>query len=143
MDENNQQPSGGGVSEVISQLQNIARQLSIWSQSIANSTPAATTTISPRFSGVTLGTAAPAVVVASSVLRHGMILHNVGNTANVYIYQTGMTSVPTTSALAGAMVLFPGASLSMPSRMFPNINAGFSGFTNTGSSQPFTVVEFF
>ena len=41
---------GGGVTEVISQLSNIARQMSVWSQSVANATPAATTTTSPRYS---------------------------------------------------------------------------------------------
>lgn len=135
-------PGGGGVSEVISQLQNIARQLSIWSQSIANATPAATTTTSPKFTGVTLSTTA-VVVIGTSTLRHGMLFHNVGNTANVYLYQTGMTSAPTTSVLAGSIVIYPGGTLPLPSQVFPNINAGFSAFTNTGSAQPFTCVEFF
>lgn len=144
MDDNsNQNLHGGGLSEAVSQLQNIARQLSIWSQSITNSTPAATTTTSPRFTGVTLGTAAVATVVAASTTRHGLLLHNVGNTSNVYIYQAGMTTPPTTTALAGAIIIYPGGTLSMPSVTFPNCNAGFIGFTNTGSSQPFTIVEFF
>lgn len=143
MDQNQPQTGFGGIAEAVSQLTNISRQLSVWSQSITNSNPAATTTTSPTFTGVTLGTAAAAVVVAASTTRHGLLLHNVGNTANVYIYQTGMTTVPTTSALAGSIVIFPGDTLAMPSPIFPNVNAGFSGFTNTGSSQPFTIVEFY
>lgn len=138
-----QAPPGQGVTEVVNQLTNIARQLSVWSQSITNSTPAATTTTSPKFTGVTLGTAAVATVVVASTTRHGLVLHNVGNTANVYIFQAGMTTPPTTAALAGAMIIYPGGTLSMPSTAFPNCNAGFNGFTNTGSSQPFTVVEFY
>lgn len=143
MADEQQQHSQGGVSEVISQLANIARQLSVWSQSITNSTPAATTTTSPKFTGVTLGTAAAAVVIAASTSRHGILFHNVGNTSNVYLYQTGMTTVPTTTAVAGSIIIYPGGTLSLPSTVFPNINAGFSAFTNTGSSQPFTCVEFF
>ncbi len=132
---------GGGVSEVISQLANIARQLSVWSQSITNSTPAATTTASPKFTAVSLGTTA-AVVIGTSVLRHGILFHNPG-TVTTYLYQTGMTSAPTTTVLAGAVMISPGGTFTLPSGMFPNINAGFSGFTVTGSSQPMTVVEFF
>lgn len=135
-------PTGGGsVSEVISQLQNIARQLSIWSQSIANSTPAATTTTSPRFTAVQLSTAA-AVVIATSALRHGILFHNPG-TATLYIYQTGMTSAPTTAVLAGSVVIYPGGTFTLPSPYFTNINAGFSGFSGTGSGQGLTVAEFF
>lgn len=132
---------GGSVSEVISQLQNIARQLSIWSQSITNSTPAATTTASPRFTAVQLSTAAVAVIATSS-LRHGILFHNPG-TVTTYLYQTGMTSAPTTSVLAGSVMISPGGTFTLPSGMFPNINAGFSAFSGTGSAIPFTVIEFF
>lgn len=131
-----------GVTEVINQLTNIARQLSVWSQSITNATPAATTTTSPKFTGVTLGTASIATVIGSSTVRHGLLMHNVGLTATIYIYQTGMASPPTTSALAGAIGILPGGTLTLPSSEFPNLNAGFSGFAGTGSNQPFTVVEF-
>ena len=142
MEEQAQGSAGQGAAEVINQLSNIARQLSVWSQSISNSIPAATAATSPKFTGVTLSTTA-SVVIAASTTRHGILLHNVGNTANVYVYQTGMTTAPTTAALAGSILIFPGDTLSLPSTIFPNINAGFSAFTNTGSSQPFTVVEFY
>lgn len=136
------QQQQGSSTEAVSQLQNIARNLSLWAASIVNANPAATSTVSPRFTGVTLSTVA-AVVIASSTLRHGVMFHNVGNTANVYLYQTGMSSAPTTTALAGAIVIYPGGTLPLPSPSFPNVTAGFSAFTNTGSAQPFTCVEFF
>jgi len=134
-------PTGPGISEAINQLANIARQLSVWSKSISNSTPAATTTTSPKFTAVTLSTTA-SVAIASSTTRHGLLMHNPG-TANVYIYQTGMASAPTTSVLAGSIVIYPGGTFTLPSAQFPNINSGFSAFSGTGSSQPFTVVEWF
>jgi hypothetical protein len=130
-----------GQTEAVSQLQNIARQLSIWSQSISNASPAATTTTSPRFTAVQLSTSATAVI-GTSLLRHGMLFHNPG-TANLYLYQTGMTSAPTTTVLAGSVVIYPGGTFTLPSPMFPNISAGFSGFSGTGSSQALTVIEFF
>lgn len=135
-------PQTGSSTEAVSQLQNIARNLSVWAQSIVNASPAATSATSPKFTGVTLSTTA-AVVIGTSTLRHGIMFHNVGNTANVYLYQTGMSSAPTTSALAGSIVIYPGGTLPLPSPIFPNINAGFSAFTNTGTAQPFTCVEFF
>ena len=128
-------------SELIAQLQNIARQLSGGVQSIVNATPAATTTSSPKFTAVSLTTTAT-VVIAASTIRHGLVMHNPGTT-NIYVYATGMTSPPNTSVLAGSIVVFPGGTLSFPSASFPNINAGFSAYNLTGASQAFTIVEFF
>ena len=142
-DPQNQQPQnygGGGATEVVNQLQNIARQLSVWCQSITNATPAATTTSSPKFTAVTLGTAT-VTVISTSVIRHGLLMHNPG-TSNCYVYQTGMASAPNTTVLAGAIVIYPGGTLTLPSASFPNINAGFSGYALL-NSQPFTVVEWF
>jgi len=130
-----------GADEVVSQLNNIAVQLGNWVQSLSNAYPVPTTTASPKFTAVTISTTAVAVI-ASSTLRHGLLMHNPG-TANYYVYQTGMSSAPTTAALGGSIVIYPGGTLAFPSAMFPNINAGFSAFSGTGSSQPFTVVEFF
>ncbi len=134
------QQQTGSSTEAVSQLQNIARNLSLWAQSIVNSAPVPTTTVSPRFTAVTLGSTGT-VVIATSTLRHGLILHNPGSTT-CYIYQTGMTSAPTTSNLAGSLSIFAGDTWALPSTMFTNINAGFSGFSVTGSS-PFTAIEFF
>jgi hypothetical protein len=130
-----------GQSELIAQLQNIARQLSAGAQSINNVTPIPTTTSSPKFTAVTLSTAT-SVLVATSTLRHGIFFHNPATT-NAFVFATGMTSPPSSSNFAGGIVIYPGGSLSFPSAMFANSNAGFSGFAQTGASQPFTVIEFF
>lgn len=135
------QSGGQGVTEVINQLTNIARQLSVWSQSMTNAQPAATTTASPKFTGVTLSTTA-AVVIGTSTTRHGMLLHNPGTTT-CYIYVTGMSPAPTTSSLGGTILIAAGSTVTLPSTSFSNINVGFSGFVLSGSSQPFTAVEFF
>jgi hypothetical protein len=127
-------------SELIAQLQNIARQLSGGVQSIVNATPAATTTTSPQFTAVTLSTTT-AVIIGASTSRHGILFHNPATT-NALIYQTNMTPAPTSTNFAGAIVILPQATLVFPSSHFPNVNAGFSGYSQTGTSQPFTIVEF-
>jgi len=132
-----------GADEVVSQLQNIAVQLAAANQSQLNALPVPTTTTSPKFTAVSLGTASITVLIGTSVIRHGIVFHNPGGTATCYIFQTGMASQPTTSNLAGAIALSPGSTVQWPSAQFPNINAGFSGFAGTGSSQPFTVIEWF
>ena len=129
-----------GVTDVVTQLTNIVRQLSIWSQSIINATPAATKTVSPQFTAATLSTTA-SVIVSSSITRHGLLIHN-PSTINVYVYQTGMTSPPVLGTLAGSIVIFPGDTLALPSSMFTNINAGFSGFS-ASATPGVTAVEFF
>lgn len=135
------QTGPGTQSEVIAQLQNIARQLSAGAQSINNATPVPTTTASPKFTAVQLTTTA-SVIIGTSVLRHGLLLHNPG-TAAAYVFQTGLTPAPTTTVLAGSILIAAGSTLSLPANSFPNINAGFSAFSSTGSNQAFTVVEFF
>lgn len=130
-----------GADEVITQLQNIAVQLSAWNQSLSNALPVPATTVSPKFTGVSLTTTG-AVVISTSTIRHGMLFHNPGTT-NVYLYATAIQTAPTTSSLAGSIVIGPGLTLTLPSSEFPNLNAGFSAFAQTGSSQAFTVVEFF
>lgn len=132
-----------GADEVISQLNNIAVQLAAWNQFVSNATPAATTTASPKFTGVNLGTAAITVLVSTSVIRHGIGFYNPGGTATCYVFQTGIATTPSTSSLAGTLAIAPGSSVVWPSAQFPNINVGFSGFAGTGSNQPFTVVEWF
>ena len=136
--------AGQGFTEAVNHLSNIARQLSYWSQSITNSQPVPTTTTSPKFTAVSLGTAsATTLVIASSTTRHGLIFHNPGGTATCYVFVTGMASAPTTGNLAGALAIAAGSSVTWPSSQFTNINAGFSGFAGTGSNQPFTVIELF
>lgn len=136
-------PQGGGsVSEVISQLQNIARQLSIWSQSIANATPAATSTISPTFTGVTLNNTTATLIIGTSVLRHGMILHNPATTV-AYVWPTTATASLASTSLGGSLLIAGGSSVILPSSQFPNNTAGWSGIASTGSAQPFTIISFF
>ncbi len=134
---------GPGFTEAVNQLGNIARQLSYWSQSITNSQPVPTTTASPRFTAVTLSTSTITTVIGSSSIRHGMILHNPGAVSTAYIFPTNLTPQPTTSNLAGTLAIGPGASERWPSAQYTNINVGFSGLIASGSSTPFTVIEWF
>jgi len=132
-----------GADEVITQLGNIAVQLGNWVQSLSNGYPAPTTTASPKFTGVNLGTSAVTILVSTSSIRHGILFHNPGGTATCYVFPTNIQTTPSTSALAGALGVAPGSTVIWPSSQFTNINVGFSGFAGTGSGQPFTIVEFF
>ena len=132
-----------GADEVITQLQNISVQLSAWNQSLSNAYPVPTTTASPKFTGVNLGTGSVTVLISTSSIRHGILFHNPGGTATCYVFPTNIQTTPSTSALAGALGIAPGSTVMWPSSQFANINVGFSGFAGTGSGQPFTVVEFF
>lgn len=129
-------------SELINQLQNIATRLAGGVQAITNATPIPTTTTSPKFTAVSLSTATSSIIATSSI-RRGMLFHNVGLTAIVYIYGSAMSPAPSSSSIGGTIGIYPGGTFTLPSAQFPNLNAGFSAFTNTGSSQPFTIVEFF
>jgi hypothetical protein len=131
-----------GADEVVSQLQNIAVQLSAWNQAVSNATPAATTTTSPKFTAISLSTSAITVLVSTSSIRHGIVFHNPGTTT-CYVFQTGMASAPTTSTLGGALMVAGGSTVPFPSAQYPNINCGFSGFSGTGTAVAFTVIEFF
>lgn len=132
-----------GADEVVTQLQNISVQLSAWVQSLSNAVPVAATAASPKFTGLALSTSATTVLIGTSSIRHGLILHNPGGTATCYVFPTAIATVPTSSSLGGALSIAPGSSVVWPSVQFPNINIGFSGFAGTGTSQPFTVIEFF
>jgi hypothetical protein len=82
-------------------------------------------------------------IVAASSARYGILFHN-PSTTDVYIFQNGTTPAPNPSLIAGTFVIHPGGTLTFPSAYFPNINAGFTGFSVLGSSTiPFTVMEFF
>jgi hypothetical protein len=131
----------GGYSEAISQLQNIARQLSAWSQSQLNAYPVPTSTTSPTFTGVTLNTTTAALIVAASTLRHGMILSNPGTTA-AYIWPTETTTSLASTSLGGSMLVAAGSSVILSSSQFPNNTAGWSGISTTAAGQ-FSVWQFF
>ena len=137
------------IDDINSTLQNIARQLGAQAQSQANAVPNATASASPVTYAISLSTTA-ATVAASSTVRYGLVFHNPG-TANVYVYPTGnvylfpalTTTAPTTSVVQGSIIIYPGGTLSFPSPEFPNVNVGWSAFSGTGSSQAFTIVEFY
>lgn len=139
---NNTGPTGA-MQDGVSVLQNIARQIGAYAASITNAYPAATTTASPRSLGFNSITTTATAVLSTSAVRHGLLFANPGATATMYVYPTPMTTAPTTAALGGALPIAPGSSLVLSPAMFPNLNAGWSAFSNTGSSQPLTIIEFF
>src|SRR5258705_1511438 len=132
----------GGYSEGISQLQNIARNLALWSQSQVNAVPVPTSTISPQFTWVNFNNTTATLIVSTSVLRHGMILHNPSTTA-AYVWPTTVTTSLASTSLKGSMLIAAGSSVILPSSQFPNNTAGWSGISTTGTSQPFTIWEFY
>lgn len=138
--------------DINSTIQNVARNLGLLAQAeqaiatavVEMATPfVATTTASPKFTGVQLGTSAVTTVIASSTTRKGLILHNVGSTVIAYVFPSLTSPTPTTTALAGAMAIPPGASVAFSPTSFFNVTAGWSGFVTTSSAQPFTVIEFY
>ena len=138
------QPSAptGAPHDAVSALQNIARQIGVYAQSIANAYPAATTTSSPGAIGINSISTTAGVVLGTSTIRHGLVFHNPG-TANIYVFPTAISTTPTTSLVGGTFIIYPGGTLTMPSTMFTNVGAGWSAFSGTGSSQALTIVEFF
>jgi hypothetical protein len=109
----------------------------------AGTTTVGSTAFTSKFSGISLQSTANIVLTPYSSTRYGIIFHNPG-TVNAYVYQTGMaTNTPSPSSVLGSFIIYPGGTLTFPSGYYSNINAGFSGFCSSGSSQPFTVVEFF
>ena len=130
-----------GYSEAVSQLQNIARQLSAWSQSQLNAYPIPSSTMSPAYTAVTLNTTTATLIVSTSVLRHGMILHNPGTTA-AYIWPTTVTTALSSAVVGGSMLIAAGSSVMLPSNQFPNNTAGWSGISTTAAGR-FTVWEFY
>jgi hypothetical protein len=131
------------IDDINSTLQNIARQLGNWSQSQSNATPFATASTSPiSYPFNNIGTATATAIIAANTNRYGLIFHNPGATASIYVFPSAMTVAPTTSTLGGSFVIYPGSTLSFPSTVFANANGAWSAFSGTGSNQPFTVVEF-
>lgn len=131
------------IDDINSTLQNIARQLGAQAQSQANAIPNATASTSPiSYPFNNLGTTSVTTVIAANPTRYGLLFHNPGATASIYVYPSSMTSVPTTALVGGTFIIYPGNTLSLPSTMFANANGAWSAFAGTGSNQPFTVVEF-
>lgn len=131
------------VDDVNSTLQNIARQLGAQAQSLANASPNATASTSPvSYPYNNIGTSTATTVISANETRYGLLFHNPGATASIYVYPSAMTSAPTFAAVGGSFVIYPGGTLSLPSPLFANSNGAWSAFSGTGSNQPFTVVEF-
>lgn len=131
------------IDDVNSTLQNIARNLAAQVQSETNAVPYATASTSPvsrPFNN--LAAATTTAILAVSTSRFGVIFHNPGATSIIYIYPSAMTGTPGTTALGGTFAIATGAYLRIPSTEFANCNCAWSAFAGTGSSQPFTVVEF-
>jgi hypothetical protein len=130
------------IDDANSTLQNVVRQIGLYAQSIANAYPAATTTASPRAIGFNSITTTAALVLSNSTMRHGLVFHNPG-TANLYVFPTAITTSPTTAAVGGAFIIYPGGTLPFSPASFPNVNCSWSAFSATGSSQALTIVEFY
>ena len=129
------------ATDINSTLQNIARQIGAWANTLTNGLPVPTSATSPLSTPIQLSTTATTLIGTSSI-RHGIMFHNPGTTI-AYIFPSITSAAPTTSSLAGSFVIYPGSTLELPPMAYPNVNCAWSGFVATGSSQPFTVVEFF
>lgn len=128
--------------DINSTLQNIAKQLGNWAQSQNNCFPVPTTATSPVVIGYNaLSTAAMTVALATTT-RKGLIFHN-PLLNHVYIYPSNMTTVPTTTAFGGSIVLHPGATWELPPSIYPNNNVAWMAYVATTTSVALTVIEFF
>lgn len=137
-------PFGSSMTDLISTQKGGVQNLSRVSLSLGNAFPQATASSSPVATGVnTLGTTATTVLVAANVNRHGILVHNPGATATIYIFPSNMTPAPSLSSTGGALGIGIGSTVFFPSSQFPNFNCGLSGFAGTGSGNPFTVWEFY
>jgi hypothetical protein len=132
----------GAPQDAVSVLQNISRQIGVYAQAIANAYPIATTTVSPSALGFNNISTTATVILPASLGRHGLLFHNPGTTT-VYVFPTAIATSPTTAILGGTIVIYPGSTLTFSPTMFPNLTGGWSAFCGTGSSQPFTIIEFY
>lgn len=133
--------SGSPLDNLVSTQKGGVQNLSQLARSITNAMPVPTAAASPVSTPINnLGVSATTVLAASAD-RHGLIFHNPG-TANVYVYPSLASTAPTTSAVGGAFLIFPGGTLQFPPNAYPNVNCAWKAFSGTGSNQALTVVEF-
>src|SRR6266496_3193676 len=132
--------SGASLSDLNSTQKGGVQNLGAVAQSMQNALPPATASASPVGLGFNSITTTATAVIGTSTSRHGLLFHNPGATA-VYVYLTAMSPAPTTTTLGGAIQIGSGTTVTFPSVMFPNQNAGWSAFALT-SSCLLTVVEF-
>lgn len=132
----------GAPQDGVSVLQNVARQIGQYAQSIVNAYPIPTTTASPAAIGFNNISTVATTVLSTSAVRHGLIFHNPG-TANIYVFPSAISTTPTTTILGGSILIYPGGTFNMPSSLYPNVNCGWSALSGTGSAQALTILEFF
>lgn len=142
---------GGSLTDLVNtqkggvlNLSQIAAQAVSIASAIINALPVSTTTASPKATGVNnLGTTGTSVL-ASSSLRHGLIVCNPATTNVIcYVYPTLATPAPTLASTGGSIPILPGGFSPFPPSQFPNFNAGLSAFCSTGTNNPLTFWEFF
>ena len=132
--------AGASLSDLNSTQKGGVQNLGAVAQSMQNALPPPTASTSPTAFGFnTIGTVTVSVLGSSSI-RHGLIFHNPGATA-VYVYLSAMSPVPTTAALGGSIQIAAGSTVMLPSTLYPNLNAAWSGFALVNSCT-LTVVEF-
>lgn len=138
------QPPGGSMIDLVSTQKGGVQTLAQLVQALSNFMPAPTTTTSPKATCVNnLGTTGT-TVLASSTIRHGLMIHNPATTNVIcYVYPTLATPAPTLASTGGALQILPGAPPIFPPAQFPNFNAGLSAFCSTGTNNPLTIWEFF
>ena len=130
------------LDDIVSTGKSLVDTLSSVANSVRNVWPAATTTASPQATGINNLSTGPALVIANSATRHGLVFHNPG-TATVYVFPTSIATTPATASVGGSFVIYAGGTLSFPSPVFPNANCSWSAFAGTGSNQALTIVEFY
>ena len=117
------------------------QNLSQIARAIANTMPIATASTSPVATGINTLSTTIMVVIASSVIRHGIVFHNPG-TVNAYVFPTAIATAPTTALVGGSFIIDPGGTVTFAAMGFANVNAGWSGFSASGSGNPLTILEF-
>ncbi len=137
---------GQQLTQAVNNLAQVALSSAVFlsiSSAILNAFRPPTASSSPITTGINnLGTTAIPVLAANTT-RHGLIFHNPATTnVNIYAFQSTIATAPTLSAVGGAFVIVPGATLAFPSVEYQNINTAFSAFAGTGTSNALTIVEF-
>ena len=98
---------------------------------------------SSQASGVNnIGTTA-SQVLGKNGQRVAVTFHNPG-TQNLYVFSSSLAVAPTSSALGGAYVIFPGADITIYGGNITSItavNGPWQAFAGGGSNNPLTMME--
>lgn len=130
------------LSDILSAMQNGVTAINRLNERLTTAFPTSTGAVSPVATGVNTLTTTVSVVLSSNAIRHSVIFHNPG-TINIYLFPSNITTVPTLATVGGSFLMLPASTLSFPTLSFPNVTCGWSAFVSSGSSQPFTIVEFY